>query len=132
MPIVRGTFEASPQAEPPFSTEDGVLLGKMTFHKVFEGALTGTSVVHMTYARTPVETSAGYVAIERIVGSLESRSGSFVVMHTGLAHEGELRLDVPVVPDSGTGELSGLTGSMLIDESDGQHSYTLTYELPAN
>lgn len=129
MTTVSGTFDVSTRPDPPFSTEDGVFLGRMEFDKVFQGALVATSVVHMTYARTPVDTSAGYVAVERIVGSVDGRAGSFVVLHTGLMDEGELSLEVPIVPKSGTGELAGITGSMTIEESDGEHSYTLEYNL---
>lgn len=129
MTTVSGTFDVSTRPEPPFSTEDGVLLGRMEFDKVFQGALDATSVVYMTYARTPVDSSAGYVAVERIVGSVEGRAGSFVVLHTGLMNEGDLSLEVPIVPKSGTGELVGITGSMTIEESDGEHIYALSYRL---
>ena len=131
MTTVSGTFDVSARPDPPFSTEDGVLLGRMEFDKAFQGALEATSVVYMTYARTPVDTSAGYVAVERIVGSLDGRSGSFVMLHTGLMDQGELSLEVPIVPNSGTGELVGITGAMIIEESDGEHHYTLECELPA-
>lgn len=129
MTSVTGTFDVSTRPEPPFSSEDGVLLGRMEFDKVFQGALEATSVVYMTYARTPIESSAGYVAVERIVGTLDGRTGSFVVLHTGLMDEGELSLDVPIVAKSGTGELANITGYMTIEESDGEHRYTVEYEL---
>ncbi len=119
----------STRPEPPFSSEEGVLLGRMEFDKVFRGPLEATSVVYMTYARTRLDTSAGYVAVERIVGSLDGRGGSFVVLHTGLMDEGELSLKVPIVPKSGTGELAGISGSMTIEESDGEHTYTLDYDV---
>jgi uncharacterized protein DUF3224 len=84
----------------------------------------------MTYVRTPVETSAGYVAIERITAVLDGRQGSFVLLHVGMAHNGESSLEVSVVPDSGTGELTGITGSMAISEIAGDHHYRLDYQLP--
>jgi hypothetical protein len=125
-----GTFDITSHPEPPFDTEDGVLLGRMTFDKVFHGSLEGTGTVHMTYARTPVETSAGYVAVERITGALDGRRGSFVVLHTGLTSDGDQSLTVTVVPDSGTAELTGIAGSMTIDNVDGDHSWTMSYDLP--
>lgn len=130
MQTAAGTFEMTSTADPPFSTEDGILLGRMTFDKVFAGDLEGTSTVHMTYARTPVETSAGYVAVERIVGSLGGHDGSFVVLHTGVSSGRDQSLTVSIVPDSGTAALQGISGSMTIDVVDGGHEYTLDYELP--
>jgi Protein of unknown function (DUF3224) len=84
----------------------------------------------MSYVRTPVETSAGYVAVERITGSLDGRQGSFVVLHVGMARSGDSSLEVLIVPDSGTGELAGITGSMRISEIAGGHHDTLNYQLP--
>lgn len=129
MVAAAGTFDIASRPEPPFATEAGVLLGRMELDKVFHGHLKGTSVVYMTYARTPVDTSAGYVAVERIAGSLHGRQGSFVVLHTGLAHSGDSSLEVSIVPNSGTEELTGITGTMEIDEAAGGHSYTLDYRL---
>ena len=76
---VSGSFDITRNAEPPFDTADGVVLGRMRFDKTFHGPLAATSVVHMTSAMTSVKGSAGYVAVERITGSLEGKAGSFVV-----------------------------------------------------
>jgi hypothetical protein len=127
--IAKGTFDIKMTAEPPFDVEGGVSLSRVRFDKRFAGALDATSAVHMLAARTPVEDSAGYVAIERIAGALDGRRGSFVVLHLGISARGARSLSLPVVPDSGTGELSGLSGRMEIRIVDGQHFYELDYTL---
>jgi hypothetical protein len=79
---------------------------------------------------TSVKGSAGYVAIEKVSGTLGGRSGSFVLQHTGTMTRGTPQLSVTVVPDSGTGQLVGLTGSMKINIAEGKHSYDFDYSLP--
>ena len=81
-------------------------------------------------ARTDIPDSAGYVAMERVKGKLHGRKGSFVLQHTGKMNRGKPSLLVTVVPDSGTGELSGLTGTLSINIVDRKHYYEFTYELP--
>jgi hypothetical protein len=127
--IATGSFEIQMTAEPPYSEVDGVSLGRVSFDKQFSGELTATSTVHMIGARTPVEGSAGYVAIERVTGSLAGRTGSFVLQHRGVMNRGARELDVTVVPDSATGELRGLEGRMTIDVIDGGHRYRFDYQL---
>jgi hypothetical protein len=127
----KGTFEISMNAEPPYSSEDGILLGRTSFDKRFSGALEATSTVHMLAARTQVPGSAGYVAIERVVGTLAGKRGSFVLQHNGSMNRGEKSLSVQVVPDSATGELSGLAGHMSIDIVQGQHLYTFEFDFRA-
>ena len=125
-----GTFTTSARPEPPFAVEAGVALGRMEIDKVFQGQLEGTGAVHMTYVRTPVETSAGYVAVETVSGVLDGRQGSFVVLHVGLAQESGSSLEVSIVPDSGTGDLMGITGSVTITEDADGHRYAVDYQLP--
>ena len=122
-----GTF--TPAFE-PLSNDDDDFLGRLRVRKTFEGDLIGEGVAQMMSVGTAVEGSAGYVAIDRITGSLDGRSGSFVLQHCGLMARGEATLTVSVVPDSGTGELTGLTGSFAIGNEAGAHSYTFEYELP--
>ncbi len=124
-----GTFDITSTPEPPFDSTDGVLLGRMTFDKVFHGALQGTSVMHMTYSRTPVESSAGYVGVERIAGTLDDRPGSFILLHTGITVDGDTDLTLSIVPDSGTGQLAGITGTMTIEHDEAGHHYVLSYEV---
>ena len=128
----KGTFEVKMTAEPPFSDHEGVSLGRATFEKTFRGDLDATSTVHMIGARNAnVPTSAGYVALERVTGTLAGRHGSFVLQHNGIMNRGKGSLDCTVVPDSGTGDLTGLAGTMTIDISNGKHSYTFDYTLGA-
>ncbi len=124
-----GTFEITMTAEPPDHDEGGVALARARFDKRFSGPLDATSTVEMLSAKTPVTGSAGYVAIERVKGALDGRRGSFVLQHTGVMTRGAPSLTVTVVPDSGTGELSGLSGRMNIRIVDGQHFYDFEYEL---
>ncbi|MFF0860175.1 DUF3224 domain-containing protein [Nonomuraea sp. NPDC003560] len=127
----QGTFDtAGWDAKPPFDDRDGVALGLVSMTKTFHGDLTGTSVVHLMVASTPVEDSRAYVALERIEGTLEGRKGGFVVAHQALSDRGGQSLTITIVPDSGVGELTGITGRMnIIIAPDGSHSYTLDYEL---
>lgn len=127
----RGTFEISMTAEPPYDEEDGINLSRVTFDKRFAGPLDATSKVHMLAARTKVEGSAGYVAIERVVGTLEGRAGTFVLQHSGTMDRGTASLSVTIVPDSGTGELAGISGRMRIEVVDKKHVYDLRYQIPA-
>lgn len=128
--IVQGTFTVHMEPEPPFDEVDGVTLNRATFAKRFTGPLDATSTVQMLAARTPEPRSAGYVAIERIVGTLEGRTGSFVVVQLGIMDRDAQSLTVTIVPDSGTGELKGVRGSMDIQIRDGAHHYILDAQLP--
>jgi hypothetical protein len=120
-----GTFEVKlgPQDE---KSQDAPL-GRMLIDKQFHGDLEATSKGQMLTAGTAVQGSAGYVAIERVSGTLQGRSGTFVLQHSGTMTRGVPQLTVTVVPDSGTGELVGLTGKMTINIADGKHSYDFEY-----
>ncbi|MBK6683223.1 MAG: DUF3224 domain-containing protein [Deltaproteobacteria bacterium] len=128
--IADGTFEVQMTGEPPYEVVDGISLSRASFDKRFSGPLNGTSKVQMLAARTKVPNSAGYVALERIVGELEGRSGSFVVVHLGLMNQGAQSLTIHIVPDSGTGALVGIAGKMTIRIEGGQHYYGLEYAFP--
>jgi Protein of unknown function (DUF3224) len=130
--IAKGSFsvEMKPLAEPVVA--DGVSLGRMSLHKQFEGDLVATSGGEMLTALTPVKGSAGYVAIERVAGTLDGRSGSFVFQHSGTMNGGDQRLSITVVPGSGTGELGGLSGSFTLRVDEGRHFYEFEYALPAS
>jgi hypothetical protein len=114
--------------EPPYSTADGITLGRARIEKTFEGPLTATGEVQMTSARCP-ESSAVYVAIERIEGTLDGKRGSFVAHHVGLSDRGAHSLSIAIVPDSGTGDLRGIRGTIGIQIVDGKHLYELDYSL---
>jgi len=124
-----GTFEVklSPQAADDKSED--TTLGRMSIDKQFHGDLEATSKGQMLTAGTAVKGSAGYVAIERVSGTLHGRSGSFVLQHSGTMTRGAPQLTVTVVPDSGTGQLVGLAGKMAINIADGKHSYDFEYML---
>ncbi|HEU4387083.1 MAG TPA: DUF3224 domain-containing protein [Blastocatellia bacterium] len=124
----RGTFDVKlvPQDD---NTGDSSL-GRMTIEKRFHGDIEGTSRGQMLTAGTEVKGSAGYVAIEKVTGRLHGRSGTFVLQHSGTMRQGDPELSISVVPDSGTGELVGVTGRFEIAiASDGTHSYELEYTL---
>jgi hypothetical protein len=109
--------------------EDGVNLGRMSIDKRFYGDLEATSKGEMLSAMTKTQGSAGYVAIEQVSGSLSGKNGSFVLQHFGLMNRGDDRLILEVVPDSASGNLSGLTGTMIISIKERQHYYEFDYEL---
>jgi hypothetical protein len=116
--------------DPAFKTEDNSL-GRMSIDKQFHGALEGTSKGEMLTAGTTTKGSAGYVAVERVSGTLNGRSGTFILQHTATMNRGVPQLSITVVPDSGTGQLTGITGSMnIIIAPDKKHSYDFTYTLP--
>jgi hypothetical protein len=127
----RGTFEVKLTPEAPDSTPTDSALGRLRMVKQFRGDLEGSSRGQMLTAMTPVEGSAGYVAIERVSGTLNGRAGSFVLQHSGTMSGGKQHLTIAVVPDSGTGELVGLAGQMVITIANGKHSYEFEYTLPA-
>ena len=125
----KGTFEVklAPQAE---DKADGSTLGRYTLDKQYRGDLEAASKGEMLAASTGVKGSAAYVAIERVTGTLNGRKGSFVLQHTGTMNRGTPSLSVSVVPDSGTDQLAGITGTLKIIDADGKHSYEFEYLLP--
>jgi hypothetical protein len=125
-----GTFEVKVNPEPPEDKAEGSTLGRMSLDKQFHGDIEGTSKGQMLTAGTDVKGSAGYVAIERVTGTLNGRKGSFVLQHSGTMSKGALQMSIIVVPDSGTGELVSLAGKMTIIIAEGKHSYDFEYSLP--
>jgi len=129
MPRATGTFDVSLKPLPMDHDAGSELLGRMSIDKQFRGELEGTSKGQMLTGGTIIKNSAGYVAIERVVGSVKGRKGSFILQHAGAMNRGEPSLVITVVPDSGTDQLEGLKGTMKIDISAGKHSYQLEYVL---
>jgi Protein of unknown function (DUF3224) len=125
-----GTFEVKLSPQPLAHAGADPALGRMTIDKTFSGDLQGTSEGEMLTAVSAIKGSAGYVAIERVSGSLHGRTGVFVLQHMGVMNRGAPQLSVAVVPDSGTGELAGLAGVLDIKIVDGKHFYTFDYALP--
>ncbi len=125
-----GTFEVKLTPQAAEDKAEDALLGRMTIDKTYHGDLEATSKGQMLTAGTAVKGSAGYVAIERVSGKLNGRSGTFVLQHSGTMTRGVPELTITVVPDSGTDRLVGLSGRMTIKIVDKKHSYVLEYMLP--
>ena len=126
----KGEFNVNLAPQALSEADADASLGRLSLDKHFHGELEATSKGEMLSARSSVQGSAGYVAIERVTGTLHGRSGSFVLQHSGTMDRGTPSLSVRVVPDSGTDQLIGLSGSMQIDILDGKHYYTFEYVLP--
>jgi hypothetical protein len=129
--IASGTFqvEITPQGETG-PTDGNSNLGRMSLDKVFEGDLKGVGKGEMLTAITGTKGSAGYVAMERVTGTLHGRNGSFVLQHSGSMNRGAQQLSIAIVPDSGAAGLAGISGVFKLTIADGQHSYELEYTLP--
>ncbi len=124
-----GTFEVKLN---PQKLADGAAdstLGRLSIDKQFHGDLEAVSTGEMLSAGTSVKGSAGYVAIERVSGTLQGRSGAFALQHSGTMTRGAAQLSVTVVPDSGTDQLAGLAGQMTINIVDGKHFYDFDYTI---
>jgi len=126
-----GTFEVKVKPLPEDEKVPGVTVGRMSIDKAFKGDIEGTSAGEMMTAGTAVKGSAGYVAVEIVSGSIKGRKGTFTLMHHATMKENaDFRMNIVVVPDSGTGDLTGLAGKMEIIIEGGKHSYRLEYRLP--
>ena len=124
-----GPFEVSLKPLPIDNEPGTEMLGRMSIDKQFHGDLEGSSKGQMLTGGTSIKNSAGYVAIERVTGTLKGRKGSFVLQHTGIMNRGAPSLVITVVPDSGTDQLEGIRGTMAIKIDGGKHSYDLNYTL---
>ncbi len=131
MPIrASGTFEVEIKPQPGYVTDASAAVGRMSIDKQFHGDLEGTSKGEMLAVGTAIEGSAGYVAMEQVSGMLHGRIGTFALQHTATMSRGTPQLSITVVPDSGTGQLVGLSGQMAIQIVDGNHSYDFEYTRP--
>ena len=128
MPTAHGPLDVHTEAEPPFLDQDGLKLNRNVVRKEFSGDMVGTSEAQMIAAFTGTPGSAGYVAIEHFTGSVDGKSGSLVLQHSGVMNRGDAQLTITIVPDSGTGELAGISGTLEIDNDQGHHSYVLDSE----
>jgi hypothetical protein len=126
----KGTFEVKLAPIAAYNQDEGASLGRMSIDKQFHGDLEATSKGEMLTASTTTHGSAGYVAMERVTGTLAGRMGTFALQHSGTMNRGEAELSVDVVPDSGTGELAGLAGLMVIKMAEKKHFYDFEYSLP--
>jgi len=131
LPQASGPFDVkiSP-LDPAFSFAENSYT-RFSIDKQFHGDLEAASKGEMLAAGSPSKGAGGYVAIERVSGSLRGRSGTFVLQHNATMQHGSFQLNVIVVPQSGTGQLTGLSGTMeIIVAADGKHSYRFSYALP--
>jgi len=124
-----GTFEVKLLPLSLADKPEGDLRGRMSINKEFKGDLEATSKGEILMTGTPVKGSAAYAAIETVTGKLHGKSGSFALLHQGLMNRGTPSLTVIIVPDSGTGELAGISGKLNIIIENGKHSYELDYTL---
>jgi Protein of unknown function (DUF3224) len=129
---VSGTFDVKLTPQGQDDKGEGSTLGRMSIEKQFHGELEGHSEGQMLTGASDVQGSAGYVAIERVSGTLKGRKGSFVLQHSGtMSKSGGFQLSITVVPGSGSAQLLGLSGKMDIKIVDGKHFYDFEYSLPA-
>jgi hypothetical protein len=122
-----GTFDVKIGPQGESDTADGIAMGRMYGTKEFHGDLTGTSVVQMLHSGTESAGSRAYVAIERVIGTLGGKHGSFVLMHQGTMTKAGQELKVIVAPESGTGDLATIAGTLQIIIKDKQHFYEFDY-----
>jgi len=127
-----GTFEVKLRPLETYDQAADAKIGRMSIDKTFQGGLVGTSRGEMLSGGSPAEGSAGYVAIERVTGTLQGRSGSFLLQHSGTMTPTSQELTITVVPGSGTGELEGIAGTMSIEIDGGKHLYDFDYTLPSS
>ncbi|MGH8373281.1 MAG: DUF3224 domain-containing protein [Gammaproteobacteria bacterium] len=125
-----GSFEVKISPLEPFNKNEGAMLGHLSIEKTFKGDLEGTGKGEMLTGGDPKTGSAGYVAMEQVTGTLHGKKGTFLLQHNGSMNRGVPSLTVSVVPDSGTGELTGIRGTLTIKIEDGKHFYEFDYSLP--
>jgi hypothetical protein len=115
----------------PQDDKAGDGLSRILLDKQYHGDLEGTAKGEMLTGGVSANHSGAYVAMEKFTGTLHGRSGSFVLHHTGIMTNGKPDLTILVAPDSGTGQLEGITGRMTINvAAGGKHSYDFEYTLP--
>jgi hypothetical protein len=125
-----GPFDVKITPLPPDDKAGSSPFGRMSFDKQLRGPLEGTSHGEMLTAMSAVEGSGAYVAVERVSATLDGRTGTFMLHHSGVMTRGTPQLTVAVVPDSGTGELAGISGHMTIRiEAGGKHFYDFDYSI---
>jgi hypothetical protein len=127
---ISGPFDVKITPQPADDATHPSAVGRMRIDKQFHGELDATTEGQMLAVSTEANGSAVYVAVEHVTGSLNGRTGTFVLMHAGSMTSDARQLSVTVAPASGTGELAGLSGSMNIIIADGKHSYEFDYVLP--
>ena len=122
-----GTFDVKVT---PLTADKNAFPGRMSIEKTWYGGLEGTSTGEMMTAQTEVKDSGVYVALEKFTGTVAGKKGTFLLHHTGIMTRGTPNLSIAVVPDSGTGQLTGISGTLNIILAEGKHSYDFEYTLP--
>ena len=126
-----GTFDVKLAPQPADEQAKAAGIGRMSGDKQWHGDLSGTSKVEMLSFGTGAKGSSGaYVALEQFTGTLAGRTGTYALQQSGTMTRGVPTLSISVIPDSGTGQLTGLTGTLTITIADGKHSYDFEYTLP--
>jgi hypothetical protein len=125
-----GTFEVKMAPINVANVASDPRLGLAALAKTWHGDLEGTSQGKMLSAGTTTKDSAAYVAMEKVEGTLKGRSGTFILQHAAVMNRGSATMGIIIVPDSGTGELAGISGTLTINVEAGVHSYKLDYTLP--
>lgn len=124
-----GTFDVKLTPHETQDRPDATAPGRLSIDKQFHGDLKGTSKGEMMTSSTEINGSAAYVALERVTGTPQGRTGTFVLLHAGTMTRESQHLDVTVVPSSGTEMLTGLAGKMKIEIVDKKHLYDFEYTL---
>ncbi|CAN5267966.1 hypothetical protein BH10PSE1_BH10PSE1_14810 [soil metagenome] len=125
-----GTFDVRITPVQPASDAAPDAPGRMLLAKTFQGGMEGVGAGEMLATMGP-ERSGAYVALERVTGSVDGRSGSFALVHKGLMDKGAQDLSIVIVPGSGTDDLTDISGVFHLTIADGEHRYVLEYSLPA-
>lgn len=125
--LARGSFDVTILPAP--AELDG-RIARYSLEKVFHGDLEATGNGLMLSGGDPSTGFAGYVAVEVVIGTLGEKVGSFAMMQLGMMASGTQELHYRIVPGSGNGELTGLTGELhLVIDADGTHRYELSYDV---
>lgn len=137
MAQANATFSAKDWKRRPWDSErtsgehtsqaDGFKLGRVEMVHIYEGDIQGEGTLQYLFAHN-TEGEGGFVALEKVTGSISGKSGSFVLQSTGRAESGRLKQTIVVVPGSGTGELAGLKGQAALDCDLHMDHYPLTFE----
>jgi hypothetical protein len=126
MPHATGPFDVTVT---PQETAPDAPVARMLLYKEFHGDLDAVARGEMIAASEALTGAAAYVAIDRVTGTLHGHSGSFIIAHRGTMNSDGQRLDIIIVPGSGTGQLAGITGTLAINIAEKKHFYTIEYEL---
>ncbi len=127
---ITGTFDVKMSPLDAYDKTEPVTAGRFSLDKQYHGPLNASAKGEMLSLGTATKGSAAYVATERVTGTLDGKAGSFALVHTGVMNRGAPSLSVQVVPDSGTGALTGIAGKLDIRIENKQHFYDFTYTLP--